>query len=149
MDDGDFLGNKDERDLIEKMYKLDEHILSNSFHLKSFHVIYFLEFFTCAEEALAQKTLGLQVDFLIFLAQEKDKFTISSIHVHCFINPEVGGALWKINHERLFFCSIVFIPSILYYVLNVPQFTQLIFCMFEVPRKHEAHLHNLLKIISL
>ena len=119
MDDGDFLGNKDERDLIEKMYKLDEHILSNSFHLKSFHVIYFLEFFTCAEEALAQKTLGLQVDFLIFLAQEKDKFTISSIHVHCFINPEVGGALGKINHERSFFS----VPLCLYLVYFIASLT--------------------------
>ena len=96
-----------------------------------------------------KKTLGLQVDFLIFLAQEKDKCTISSIHVHCFINPEWSEHLGKLTMNVFFFCSIVFISSILYYVLNVPQFTQLIFCTFEVLRKHAAHLHNLLKIMSL
>ena len=134
-----------------KNVKVGRTYFQTPFISRAFNVIfiYIWRFFTGAEEALAQKILGLQVDFLIFLAQEKDICTISSIHVHCFINPKVGRALGKITHECFLFRSIVFISSILYYVLNVPQFTQLIFCSFEVLRKHAAHLLNLLKIISL
>ena len=111
--------------------------------------IYFWRFLHVLKKHRHKKFKACRLIFSFFLLKRKINFTISSIHVQSFIYTKVERALGKITHECFLFHSIVFISSILYYVLNVPQFTQLIFCSFEVLRKHGVHLHNLLKIISV